>query len=133
MSAITAMHSFSKEIVCALLYTRSQSIRSIDKLSTQQLHTCTSWTSIAWYYPHINTNYVSLCFYKPGACSAPGWSYSYVAIFVSICLLVCLSVCARSGNELMAAAGTYGCFELAGLFAKGSQAMPVLSTVEAQL
>ncbi len=43
----------------------------------------------------------------------------------------------RPGNELMAAAVTYGCFELAAWFvrlpaAKGSKMMAILSTVEAQ-
>ncbi len=35
---------------------------------------------------------------------------------VFVCLYVCHSL-GRPGNEQMAAAGTYGCFELAGLFA----------------
>ncbi len=46
------------------------------------------------------------------------------------------SACA-SGNELMAAAGSYGCFRISWfvffLAVKGSQAMLVLSTVGAQL
>ncbi len=69
------------------------------------------------------------CFYQPAARNAPGWSYSYFAIFVSACLSACLSVCpsvqglGRHGNELMARASTYmyGCFELAGLFASSLQ------------
>ncbi len=46
--------------------------------------------------------------------------YNY---FAFVCLFVCLSVLGlgRPGNELMAAAGTYGCFELAGLFASSLQ------------
>ncbi len=78
---------------------------------------------------------IGKAFYQPGAQRAPGWSYSYFVIFVSVSLSVCLSVChslGRPGNELMAAAVTlasgcqawqreatvtYGCFELAGLFA----------------
>ncbi len=64
------------------------------------------------------------CFYQPGTRSTPRWSYSYFAISVSVCLSVCLSVChslGRPGNEIMAAAVTYGCFELAGLFASPLQ------------
>ncbi len=74
-------------------------------------------------------------FYQPGACSAPDWSYSYFAIS---CLFVRLSVCPseqdleRPENELMVAAGTYGWFVYL-LAAKGSETMPILSTVEAQL
>ncbi len=34
---------------------------------------------------------------------------------VSVCLCVCHCL-GRPGNKLIAAAGTYGCFELAGLF-----------------
>ncbi len=60
--------------------------------------------------------------YQLGAHNAPGWSYSYFVQFS--CLSVHLSVRAslgRPGNMLMAAAGTYGCFELAGLFASSLQ------------
>ncbi len=48
-------------------------------------------------------------FYQPGALHSLGWSYSYFAIFVS----VCLSVRARSGKAWeCVAAGMYGCFKL---------------------
>ncbi len=65
-------------------------------------------------------------------------TYSYFAIFVSVCLSVCPSMqgLGRPGNELMAAAPTIRCFMLAGCSpprCKRNQAMPVLSTVEAQL
>ncbi len=42
----------------------------------------------------------------------------YFAIFVPVCLSVCPSVqgLGKPENELMVAAGTYGCFELTGLF-----------------
>ncbi len=50
-----------------------------------------------------------------------------------VCLSVCLSVqgLGRPGNELMAAAGTYGRFELVGLFVYSLQkeALPVLLIV----
>ncbi len=79
-------------------------------------------------------------FYQPGTRSAPGWSYSYFAIFVSVCLFVCISVRARSGE---ARKRVNGCSWHVRLFrvswfvrlfaAKGSKTMPVLLTVEAQL
>ncbi len=55
------------------------------------------------------------CFYQPGAHSTLGWSYTHFGIS---CLFVCLSVQSLGGpgNELVAVAGMYGCFELAGLF-----------------
>ncbi len=59
-------------------------------------------------------------FYQSGMRSAPGWSYSYIVIS---CLSVCPSVhgLGRPQNDLKAAAGTNGCFELAGSFASSLQ------------
>ncbi len=77
--------------------------------------------------------------YQLGARCAPGWSYSSFAIFVSVCLSVYLSVChsphglGRPGSEIMAAAGTYGCFELAGLFASSLQGKPNDDSTTVQL
>ncbi len=59
--------------------------------------------------------------------SAPSWLVLQLLCDFRICLFVCLSVClsvkglGRPGNELMAAVGTYSCFELAGLFASSLQ------------
>ncbi len=48
----------------------------------------------------------------------PGMLHSPIITHFRVCLSVCLSICARSGKAwLVAASGTYGCFELAGLFA----------------
>ncbi len=90
-------------------------------------------------------NFSLSCFYQLSARSAPGWFYSYFGIF---CLSVCLCVCdshGRPGIELMVAAvaaicavlAMCGCFELRSWFvrlltAKGSQAILVISTVEAR-
>ncbi len=78
------------------------------------------------YSSHVNALFV------------PGWSYSYFAICVCLSVRPSTHGLGRPGNELMAAADTHGCFELAGLFASLLQkevieTMPVLSTVEAQL
>ncbi len=53
------------------------------------------------------------------ACTAhPGWSYSYFAIFVFVCLFVYLSQSGEAWEQdNSVATRTYGCFELAGLFA----------------
>ncbi len=55
-------------------------------------------------------------FYQPGV---PARLVGPVVTLRFSCLSVCLSIChslGRPGNELIAAAVTYGCFELAGLF-----------------
>ncbi len=80
------------------------------------------------FWPQLNDHAIgqlSNHFHQPDAHSAPSWSYSYFAVFTFVSLSVRLSVqgLGRPGNELMAAAGTYGCFELyvVGLFASSLQ------------
>ncbi len=74
--------------------------------------------------------------------SVPGWSYSYFAIFVSVCCLcTCPSVTVWGGlgtSYWWQLAVTYHWLYRVSWFvrllaAKGSITLPVLSTVEAQL
>ncbi len=81
---------------------------------------------------------VFLCdFYQLGTHSAPGWSYSYFAV---LHLFVCLSIChslGKPGNKSLAACRYAWLFQVSWFVRlhaeKGRKAMPILSTVEAQL
>ncbi len=79
----------------------------------------------------------NIYFYQLGTHSVPGWSYSYFAIFACVCLSVRLSQSGEAWERVNGGSWHVWLFQVSCfvrlLAAKGSQAMQVLSTAEAQL